>query len=101
MFPFDRLQSFTIVSIVRTELQTIHAIAIVSIVSANLGRSYGDQALVANNRLKPLIGQTIVLTSVKNRLTNQDQTSPVKDDFYLFACIGVYHSSYIIKSDPG
>ena len=43
-------------------------------------------SLVANNRIGPLIGQTIVLTSGKNRLTNQDRISPVRDDFYLSAC---------------
>ena len=37
-------------------------------------------SLVAKNRLGPLIGQTIVVTSRKNRLTNQDRTSPVRDD---------------------
>ena len=55
-------------------------------------------SLVANNRLEPLIGQTIVVTSRKNCLTNQDRTSLVRDDFYLCARCGVYHSTYVIKT---
>ena len=50
---------------------------------------------VANNCMGPLIGQTIVLASGKNRLTNQYRASTVKDDFYLCACWEVYHSTYI------
>ena len=43
-------------------------------------------SLVANNRMRSLIGQTIVLTGGKNRLTNQNGASPVRNDFYLCAC---------------
>ena len=49
--------------------------------------------------MRPLIGQTIVFTNGKNRLTNQDRTSLVRDNFYLCASWGVNRSTYIIIRD--